>query len=88
MHEHELDFPFQDNTLFRGLEIDRELLTEPRALRKAYLESKDRFVAQVRNRCATLGIDYVLMSTAEPIDAALSSYLAFRQQKSQSVRRR
>jgi uncharacterized protein (DUF58 family) len=88
MHEDELDFPFQDNTLFRGLEIDRELLTEPRALRKAYLESKDRFVAQVRNRCATLGIDYVLMSTAEPIDAALSSYLAFRQQKSQSVRRR
>jgi hypothetical protein len=31
MHEDELTFPFQDNTLFRGMEMDVQLHTEPRA---------------------------------------------------------
>ncbi|MEX2214568.1 MAG: DUF58 domain-containing protein [Phycisphaeraceae bacterium] len=78
MHEHELDFPFQDNTLFKGLEVDMELLTEPRALRKSYLEIVERYLHQVRRACATAGIDHVLLNTSEPLDAALSSYLAFR----------
>src|SRR5262249_8421354 len=32
----ELDFPFQEATLFRGLEQHPELLTDPRSLRRAY----------------------------------------------------
>ena len=39
MHHDELEFPFQENTLFRGIEVDAELHTEPRALRKSYLEA-------------------------------------------------
>lgn len=87
MHEHEQSFPFTDNTKFRGLEIPQELLTEPRALRKAYLEAKDRFIDQVRRLCATSGIDFVQLTTDDPLDAALSSYLAFRQQTVRGVRR-
>jgi len=87
MHEHEIDFPFQDNTLFKGLEIEQELLTEPRALRKAYLEAKDEFVDKVRRCCATAGIDYIPLSTADSLDAALASYLAFRQRTLGLVRR-
>src|SRR5262249_26698365 len=34
----ELDFPFQEATLFRGLEAAGELLTDPRSLRSGYLE--------------------------------------------------
>src|ERR1700721_947640 len=34
----EIDFPFEDTTLFKGLEETGELLTEPRALRDGYLE--------------------------------------------------
>ena len=37
MHSDELNFPFEDNTLFRGLEEDVQLYTEPRALRRAPL---------------------------------------------------
>src|SRR6202011_5394128 len=33
----ELDFPFQEATLFRGLEQEPELLTDPRSLRQSYL---------------------------------------------------
>ena len=87
MHEHEIEFPFEDNTLFKGLELDRELMTEPRALRKAYLAAKDRFCDAVRKACAGSGIDYVLLSTADPLDAALSSYLAFREKSVKAVRR-
>ena len=85
MHEDELAFPFRDNTLFRGLEIERQVLTEPRALRRAYLEAVERFLARVRKVCANNGIDYMLMSTADPLDAALSSYLAFRQRTARTV---
>ncbi len=87
MHADEIEFPFKDNTLFKGLETERELLTEPRALRKAYLAAKDAFVDRVRRCCATCGIDYVPISTADPLDAALSSYLAFRQKTLSAVRR-
>ncbi|MBC7855617.1 MAG: DUF58 domain-containing protein [Pirellulaceae bacterium] len=79
MHDDELTFPFTDNTLFRGLEMNVQLHTEPRALRRAYLESVNKFLENVRKTCATAGVDYVLMNTKEPLDAALSGYLAFRQ---------
>jgi hypothetical protein len=88
MHDHELTFPFQDNTLFRGLEVDLELHTEPRALRRAYLEAVDRFLGRVRRLCAGAGIDYVLMSTRDPLDAALSGYLTFRRRTRRNVARR
>ena len=88
MHDDELTFPFQDNTLFRGLEIDVELHAEPRALRKSYLETVDRFRQAVRRVCSVSGIDYVLLNTSEPLDAALSSYLAFRQRTARNNHRR
>jgi uncharacterized protein (DUF58 family) len=88
MHDDELTFPFDDNTLFRGLETDVQLHTEPRALRRSYLEAVERFVAQVRKTCAGAGIDYVLMNTRMPLDAALSSYLHFRQKTRRNTARR
>ncbi len=88
MHEHELEFPFQDNILFRGLEVDQQVLTEPRALRKAYLEAVERFLGRVRRACASNGIDYMLMSTSDPLDAALASYLAFRRRASRAIVKR
>lgn len=81
MHSDELEFPFQENTLFRGLEQDLNLHTEPRALRQSYLEAVDRYMKQVRRVCASSGIDHVLLDTAKPLDGALSSYLSFRQKR-------
>jgi uncharacterized protein (DUF58 family) len=80
MHDHELTFPFEDNSLFRGLEMPSvELHTEPRALRKSYLEIVDRFLRDVRKMCAANGIDHILASTKEPLDVVLSGYLHSRQ---------
>jgi uncharacterized protein (DUF58 family) len=86
MHDDELTFPFQENTLFRGLEMPVQLHTEPRALRRSYLEAVERFQEEVRKTCATTGVDYVLMNTKEPLDAVLGSYLTFRHKVRRSAR--
>lgn len=78
MHHDELEFPFQDNTLFRGMEVEAELHTEPRALRNSYLEAVQRYLARVRQVCASAGIDHVLLDTSKPLGGVLSSYLNFR----------
>lgn len=88
MHHDELEFPFNDNTLFRGLEQDVQLQTEPRALRHSYLEAVDRYMAQVRKACATAGIDHVLIDTSRPLDGVLASYLGFRQRRRKQLLRR
>ena len=88
MHEDELTFPFQDNTLFRGLEDDLQLHTEPRALRDSYLEAMDKYMKQVRKVCAGLGVDHVLLDTSKPLDAVLSTYMSFRQKSRRNLLRR
>ena len=78
MDRDELDFPFQGNTMFRGMENMGKLVVEPRALRQAYLESVNRFCADVKRRCVSNHIDYKLISTDEHLDAAILTFLAAR----------
>ncbi len=78
MDEDELTFPFQGNTMFRGLEEMGQLLIEPRALRKGYMESLNEFLTEVKRKCVAGRIDYKLISTADYMDAALLSFLAAR----------
>lgn len=79
LHSDELDFPFEDNTLFRGLEADVELQTDPKGLRRSYLEIFGKYLENVRRICASQNVDYVQLNTAEPLDAALAAYLTLRQ---------
>lgn len=78
LHPDELEFPFDENTLFKGFETAAQLLAEPRALRKSYLEALHRHMAEVKKICAGTGIDYLLLDTSKPLDAVLSGYLNFR----------
>jgi len=74
----ELDFPFQEATLFRGLEQPTELLTDPRSLRQGYLAEVQRFMDGLRQGCREQNIDYVQLRTDTNLSVALSSYLAQR----------
>ncbi len=74
----ELTFPFREATLFRGLEEYPELLTDPRSLRKSYLEQIEKFLHDLQRGCREQNIDYVQMQTNTPLHVALSSYLAHR----------
>ena len=78
MHHDELHFPFDENVLFKGLEVDQQLFTEPKALRESYLQAVERYTQRVKKICSAQGIDYVLMDTSKPLSAVLSSYLNFR----------
>jgi len=74
----ELDFPFRQMTLFRGLEQLPHVVADPRGLRRAYLREFDRFVRGIKKGCRIHQIDYVQMRTDLSFDVALSSYLASR----------
>jgi len=75
----EIEFPFADRTLFEGLEeANLEVLTDPQALRTAYRARVQEFIGHVRGACLNQQIDYALISTADPIDAALTRFLADR----------
>ena len=74
----ELDFPFRDTTLFKGMEGIADLLTEPHALRKAYQEELGDFLETLKKGCRMIDIDYVPLRTDQDLDVALSSYLAAR----------
>ena len=78
LDEQELTFPFQELTLFKGMEGYPHLFTEPRALRDQYLHELNAFLERIRSECLEHQIDYQRLSTADPLDVALSSYLATR----------
>lgn len=78
MDDDELDFPFSGPTRFEGLESEAFLNCNPRALREGYLQALNRFLASTRRDCATNAIDYALIRTRDPLDAALATYLSRR----------
>ena len=78
LDEYELTFPFDDTTLFEGLEETGQVVTEPRSLRDTYVEEVKDFVTRLKKGCRQHRIDYVQMSTDQKLDVALSAYLAAR----------
>jgi len=75
----EIHFPFPDNTLFEGMERPgQQLLTDPQSLRQSYRQALERFVTGIRGACVDYRIDYALISTRDPLDVALSAFLAQR----------
>jgi uncharacterized protein (DUF58 family) len=79
MDHDELEFPFQDNTLFEGLEApDVKVLVDPQSLRRSYLDIVQQYLTRIRSACMDNRIDYALLSTHEPIAAGLTAYLASR----------
>jgi uncharacterized protein (DUF58 family) len=74
----EIEFPFEDVTLFKGLEELGELLTEPRALRDGYLEQLGQFTDELKKMCRGMHIDFTRMNSGESLDVSLSSFLATR----------
>jgi uncharacterized protein (DUF58 family) len=74
----EIEFSFQDITLFKGLEETGQVLAEPRSLRDAYLEQLKLFTTKMQKMCRGMRIDFSRMNTAESLDVSLSSFLATR----------
>jgi len=75
----ELEFPFKEASLFRDLEQDIKLLTDPEGIRSAYLKTIQTLIEQYKKACASYLIDYSLFDTTVGLDRALVRYLIWRE---------
>ncbi|MEM7455504.1 MAG: DUF58 domain-containing protein, partial [Planctomycetota bacterium] len=78
MDDDEIDFPFSGPTRFDDLEIDRHLNCNPQALRDGYLSELEQFLKTIRRGTASAVIDYALIRTSDPMDAAMAEFMSRR----------
>ena len=74
----ELEFPFEGLARMEDVETNRNVTVECEVVKKPYLGLLGEFLDRTRERCADLGVDYHLVSTAEPLDRGLIRFLAWR----------
>lgn len=77
----ELTFPFDRPTHFQGLESSGRLAADPRVVRDRYLSAVKSFIAELRKGCHAQEADYQVLDTSEPLNVALSAYLATRMKR-------
>ncbi|ALO45703.1 DUF58 domain-containing protein [Pseudohongiella spirulinae] len=78
LDDQELNFNFNESSEFIDMESAEKHITSPAAVRKAYLENLNNYLADCRKRCQSSGVDYCLLNTSQPLDKALASYLTRR----------
>ena len=74
----ELDFPFDRATRFEDLETGEEIMAVPELVRAQYMTEINSLIDRYRRELGASGIDYQLLSTKQPIELALLSYLSAR----------
>lgn len=77
----ELEFPFDDPTLFLSMEDERNVEVNPREIKQSYLEEMQRFLVETKKACTAADVDYELVRTDQPLDTVLSRFLARRMGK-------
>jgi uncharacterized protein (DUF58 family) len=75
----ELEFPFDDPTLFLSMEDDRQVEAHGRDVRKGYLEVLGRWLDEVKRTAGEADLEYALCRTDRPLDEVLLPFLARRE---------
>lgn len=78
MDPDELTFPFERASKFRDMEVGDELMAVPSVVRSAYLAELERVLDVYKRELGSMGVDYRLVNTSEPLEFALMSYLSNR----------
>ena len=71
----EVDFPYEEPTLFRDLEGAGDLSLNPREIARSYREEFAAFMAARRDACLDRGIRYLRVNTGRPLADALGRFL-------------
>jgi uncharacterized protein (DUF58 family) len=74
----EIEFPFEDPTVFLSMEDERRVEVNPRHIRQSYLEEFAKFLAATKDACRAADCDYELVRTDAPVDQALLRFLGRR----------
>lgn len=75
----ELEFPFEDSTLFQGMEGEEDLEVDPRSIRDSYLEEITSLCERVKQVCRSADVEYELVRTDGSLDNLLLRFLSRRE---------
>jgi uncharacterized protein (DUF58 family) len=76
---HELEFPFERATRFEDMESGAEVLAVPALVRPHYVAAMQALIERYKRDLGVVGIDYHLLTTADPLELALMQYLSTRE---------
>lgn len=71
----EIEFPYEEPTLFEDLEDGEELSANPRELARSYREEFAAFLERCAVGCANRGVRYLRIRTDEPLEDRLVPFL-------------
>lgn len=71
----EMNFTIDSPTIFKDMETNKEMLSQPISIMNSYKEAVQEFLDKYKTACHSNNIDYVLLSTDTPFDTALMEYL-------------
>jgi hypothetical protein len=71
----EMNLDFTGDIVFKDLESNETLKTQPEFIRRAYQEKLNTFLETYRTQCSNSGIDYHPVVTSSPYDLALTEFL-------------
>ncbi|HWF84217.1 MAG TPA: DUF58 domain-containing protein [Vicinamibacterales bacterium] len=74
----EIEFPFDRATKFEDLESTDEVMAVPSLVRAHYVKEMGGLIDRYRRELGGAGIDYTLLTTAQPLEMALLAYLSTR----------
>jgi uncharacterized protein (DUF58 family) len=72
----ELDFPFEQPTLFRGLEQFADMFVDPQSIRESYRAEMRDFCRALQRGCHENQISFTTACTDQPLDRVLAKMLA------------
>ncbi len=71
----ERSFSFGRDAIFKDMESEEEMTTQPYQIQKAYHEAMNEFIQKIKAECLNSNIEYNLLDTSTPFDKALFSYM-------------
>ena len=71
----ERSFSFGKDAIFKDLETEDEITTQPYQIQKAYKKAMENFIGKIKTECLNSNIEYNLIETSTPFDKALFSYI-------------
>lgn len=83
----EVDFGFDKAATFVDLETGRDLYVDPAAVRATYQANFAKHAESVTRACTDLGVDFYQVTTAQPLELALSDFLRSRGRGGRQVAR-
>lgn len=71
----ERSFAFGRDAIFKDMETEEEITTQPYQIQKAYKLAMEEFIREIKTECLNFNIDYNLVETSQPFDKALLNYI-------------